>query len=262
MNDPITRAWERLRDWVYENYRQAYMLGTWTIVYTLTFPALHWTVLIWLAVQALGWLLDPLVDPTSQRYGKTMVSGQQGVALTFDDGPSPPVTGLLLDLLKRENVRATFFLIGENAVRHPELVKRMAAEGHLVGNHTQTHANLLTLSRAAGHAELESGSRSIASVLGEPPRYFRPPFGFRYPWTLRSARNLGQEPVMWSLNPRDFHDPGVDVIVQRVVDAVKVGSIVLLHDGPADREQTLEAVARLIPALRERGFGFVRLDEM
>lgn len=260
--DLITRGWEQLRDWVFDNYRTAYMVGMWTIIYTATFPAIHYTVVLWLISLAVGWMLEPCLDPQNLRYGKAMVEGKQGLALTFDDGPSPPVTAQLLDLLARENVKATFFLIGESASRHPELVRRMAAEGHLVGNHTQTHPNLLTLSKAAGHAELETGGRSIASALGEPPRYFRPPFGFRYPWTFKSARSLGQEPVLWSLNPRDFHDPGVDVIVQRVLEGVKVGSIILLHDGPENREQTLEAVARLIPALRERGFEFVRLDEM
>lgn len=260
--DLITDLWEQLRDWVFENYRTAYMVGTWTIVYTLTFPAIHWTVLLWLVTLGIGWLLEPCVDPQNLRYGKALVEGKHGVALTFDDGPSVPVTGQLLDLLARENVKATFFLIGENASRHPELVQRMAAEGHLVGNHTQTHANLLTLSRAAGHAELEMGGRTIASALGEPPRYFRPPFGFRYPWTFRSARSLGQEPVLWSLNPRDFHDPGPEAIVKRVLAAAKQGSIILLHDGPDHREQTLAAVEQLIPKLREQGLSFVRLDEM
>ena len=138
----------------------------------------------------------------------------------------------------------------------------MVREGHLVGNHTDTHPNLLFCSPGRARREIEAGTRVVAEVLGEPPRWFRPPYGFRYPWTLLHARSLGQSTALWSNCPRDWQRPGVEVLVRRVVESARPGDVVLLHDGGGDRSQTVQALPLLIRELRARGFRLVRLDRV
>jgi peptidoglycan-N-acetylglucosamine deacetylase len=187
------------------------------------------------------------------------------VALTFDDGPNPDATPLVLDALAERGVKATFFILGRHAERWPALVERVGAEGHAVGNHGYFHRKLHLRSPAYVRRDLELGTNAIVSAGAPRPRLFRAPHGFRSPWVTYIARTLGQRTVGWSLGVWDSARPGVEEIARRTVEGSAPGSILLLHDGdgydPAgDRMQTAQAVPLLVDRLLERGYRFTLLD--
>lgn len=259
MIDPL----RRLRDWTYENYHLAYLAGTAILCQSLFFPSKKATALAWLACTGAGVVLEPCVNPFRHTYGKSwwrLSPDEPCIALTFDDGPGPD-TEALLDLLKELGVPGNFFCIGQQIEKYPGVLGRMAQEGHLIGNHTYSHPNLLRTGWSQTRQELMRVQTLIEQETGQTARFWRPPFGFRAPWTIRVARKLGLESVLWSINPRDFQDPGVEELVRRVQDQVQQGVIVLFHDGPGPRAQTLEAVRRLVLHFQEKGYRFVRLDQ-
>jgi peptidoglycan/xylan/chitin deacetylase (PgdA/CDA1 family) len=185
--------------------------------------------------------------------------GSRSVSLTFDDGPSPDATPMVLDALRDAGVKGTFFILGRHAERWPALVERVAREGHQLGNHGYWHRKLHFRSPAYVRDDLERGTAVIERACGERPRVFRAPHGFRSPWVTAAARALGQRVVGWSLGVWDSDRPGVDVIVQRVLDGVRPGSIVLLHDADGydpegDRTQTALALPAILRGLAERGY--------
>lgn len=187
------------------------------------------------------------------------------VALTFDDGPNPNATPRILDALGERGVHATFFVLGRHADRWPELVARIAAEGHAIGNHGWYHRKLHLKSPAYVREDLERGSRSIEEASGVHPRLFRAPHGFRSPWVTPIARSLGQRTVGWSLGVWDTDRPGASVIAERTIEGAKPGSILLLHDGDGydvngDRMQTAEAVPMIVDGLQRRGYKFALLS--
>lgn len=260
MTDPLTEQIYKLRDWTYENYHWAYLAGTAVICNSLFFPDPAHTIYAWLTCVAAGAVLEPCVNPYRQIYGKSLGRLASGVALTFDDGPSED-TLALLDLLKAEGVKATFFVIGRQIEKYPEIVRRIAAEGHQLGNHTYSHPNLMLCDPTRTRRELEQVQQQIQELTGQKPTLWRPPFGFRAPWTQPVAAQLGLRCALWTTNPRDFQDPGTEVIVKRVMGAVDKGVIVLLHDGLQNRGQTLQATREIIHRLKEQGIAMVRLDE-
>lgn len=197
------------------------------------------------------------------------------VALTFDDGPDPVWTPKILDILKQEKVPAAFFIIGQNGQTDPELVKRIIAEGHDIGNHTFTHPNLGEIPGRITELELTATQRLIESLTGRSTRLFRPPyFGDAEPTTPDEvepavrAQHLGYLTVGLRVDPDDWATPGVDAIVQRTIDGVtnpdpdQRGQVVLLHDAGGDRAQTVAALPRLIHELRARGYRFVTISEL
>lgn len=260
MNDPLTQQIHKIRDWTYENYHWAYLAGTAVLCNSLFFPDPALSIFVWLGCVALGAVLEPCVNPYRQVYGKSLGRLTSGVALTFDDGPSED-TPALLDLLAKEGVKATFFVIGRQIEKHPEVVRRIAAEGHQLGNHTDSHPNLMVCTPQRTRRELERVQQQIEELTGKKPTYWRPPFGFRSPWTQPVASQLGLRCALWTINPRDFQDPGVEVIVSRTMAAVDKGVIVLLHDGLEKRGQTIEATRELIRQLKEKAIPIVRLEE-
>jgi peptidoglycan/xylan/chitin deacetylase (PgdA/CDA1 family) len=186
------------------------------------------------------------------------------VALTFDDGPNPDATPAILDALAASGVHATFFVLGRHAERWPHLVRRVADEGHTIGNHGYFHRKLHLRGPAYVRRDLELGTRAIEAACGVTPRLFRAPHGFRSPWVTPIARSLGQRTIGWSLGVWDSARPGVDAIVERTVSGAKPGSVLLLHDGDGydpvgDRMQTALAVPRIVAALRAGGYSFVGL---
>jgi peptidoglycan-N-acetylglucosamine deacetylase len=188
------------------------------------------------------------------------------VSITFDDGPNPRATPLILDVLRRERVHATFFVLGRHAERWPELVRRMADEGHQLGNHGYWHRKLHRRTPAYVRDDLTRGTDEIERASGVRPRHFRAPHGFRNPWVTPIARSLGQQTVGWSLGVWDSARPGADEIARRALGGLRAGSILLLHDGDGydadgDRMQTAEALPRIIDGLRERGFRFATLPD-
>ena len=186
------------------------------------------------------------------------------VSITFDDGPNPVATPRILDVLKQEGVHATFFVLGRHADRWPGLVRRMADEGHQIGNHGYHHRKLHRRGPAYVRDDLTQGIAAIERACGVRPAVFRAPHGFRNPWVTPIARSLGERTIGWSLGVWDSARPGAHEIVRRALDGMRAGSILLLHDGDGynadgDRMQTADALPGIIKGLRARGFGFVTL---
>ena len=178
------------------------------------------------------------------------------IALTFDDGPSAAWTPVLLDGLKERGVKATFFLIGENADKNPEIVKRMAEEGHLIGNHTYHHVELTKVSENEARLELADTSAVIVRITGKEPEYMRPPFGA---WQRKLEREIQMLPVLWTIDPLDWTTENQDEIVIIVVTEAEENDIILLHDC---YKSSIEAGLRIVDILQEEGFMFVTVDEL
>jgi peptidoglycan/xylan/chitin deacetylase (PgdA/CDA1 family) len=208
--------------------------------------------------------------PTAQWFGRTFAHGVRGskqIALTYDDGPNDPHTLRLLDVLARHDVRATFFLIGRYVQRRPNLVCDLVKAGHVVGNHTFTHPHLVVSTAVETQNQLEECQRAVQEVTGEAPRLFRPPFGGRRPVTLRIARSLGLEPILWNVTSWDWETPPAEKIVRTCVRQMRGGDVVLMHDGGhrafgADRSQTVLATNMLIEKYKAEGYAFVTIPQM
>src|SRR5581483_3283518 len=160
------------------------------------------------------------MSPTSQLYGRTFVRGRPGsrqIALTFDDGPNDTHTGQLLEVLARNEVRATFFMIGRFVRERPQIARAVAEAGHVVGNHTDTHPNLIGCSSAQVAIQVDECERVLSDAVGAHSRLFRPPFGGRLPHVLGVLRDRGYETVMWSVSSRDWSLATTDRIEQQVV---------------------------------------------
>lgn len=183
--------------------------------------------------------------------------GAGSVALTIDDGPDPRWTPQVLALLRANGIRATFCLVGTQVRAHPELVRQIAADGHALCDHTESHDIHLPSRSAAGvRAEVGSGYDDIVAAAGVRPAYFRAPGGNWSPAILTAADRLGMVPLGWSVDPRDWARPGTASIAATVGGAPG-GSIVLVHDGGGDRSQTVAALRTALPALQARGLAFV-----
>jgi peptidoglycan-N-acetylglucosamine deacetylase len=212
--------------------------------------------------------------PASQLYGRTLTHGGDPaqMALTFDDGPNDPHTLHLLDVLAKHQAKATFFLIGRYVLDRPEIARAIQAAGHAIGNHTYNHPNLIFVSAARLHQELEDCRKALEDAVGTPMPLFRPPFGGRRPNVLRTARSLGLEPVMWSVTGYDWNAESAEAIVKKVGAQVdsrsrKQGEIVLLHDGShlgfgAERKYTVEATRVLLERYGAEGKRFVSVQEL
>ena len=208
--------------------------------------------------------------PKGQWYGRSLVGlagGSRKLALTYDDGPNDPHTLRLLEVLSRHGVCATFFLIGRYVTMRPDIVRELVNLGHVVGNHTFSHPNLIFASARRTRMELERCQQALADAVGNPASLFRPPFGGRRPGTFRVARQLGLEPVMWRVTGRDWKEKAEDYIEQKVYQQVRGGDVILLHDGApdafgADRSQTVLATDRLIARYKSEGYEFVTVAQM
>jgi peptidoglycan-N-acetylglucosamine deacetylase len=207
--------------------------------------------------------------PSAQLFGPTIrrTGDVSTIALTFDDGPNPSVTPALLDLLERHRIKTTFFLVGKWVRQAPELAKEIAARGHSVGNHTDTHPALTLLSRQRITQELGRCDDAIELATGKKPRWMRPPFGFRSPLLHGIVRRRGGSGVaMWSAWAYDWKPQPVEPVIERLRRA-RGGDIVLLHDGDhrminGDRRHTVSALEYWLPRWKDSGMRFVTLDEM
>jgi peptidoglycan/xylan/chitin deacetylase (PgdA/CDA1 family) len=208
--------------------------------------------------------------PTAQWYGSALACGRPGatqIALTYDDGPNDPDTLKLLDVLARHEVRATFFMIGRYVQQVPQVARAVAEAGHVIGNHTFTHPVLLFQSEQHTRSQIIDCQSALEDAIGAPSHLFRPPFGARRPATLRIARELGLQPVMWNVTGYDWNAPPAAVIEKKVVRQMRGGDIILLHDGGhralgADRSQTVVATDNLIRRYREQGYEFTTVDKI
>ncbi|MFJ1707480.1 polysaccharide deacetylase family protein [Kitasatospora sp. NPDC088346] len=178
------------------------------------------------------------------------------LALTIDDGPDPTYTPAVLKILDEHRIAATFFLVGENAARYPDLVREIAARGHHIANHTWSHPDLRSLSETAARDELGRTSDLLYATTGRAPTWFRAPGGDFTEASLRFGAELGMRPMSWSVDPRDWSRPGSSTIVDRILTTVGSGSILLNHDGGGDRAQTVTALRAYLPVLIGQGYQF------
>jgi peptidoglycan-N-acetylglucosamine deacetylase len=226
------------------------------------------------AALAAGGYLYAGMAPGSQIFGHTLIAGSDPdeFALTYDDGPNDACTEGILEVLARNEVRATFFVIGRFARERVSLVRRIQEAGHVVGNHTWTHPVLLFRSPTRVHEELSATSKVLEDVLGEPVKYFRPPHGARRPDVLRAAHVLGMVPVLWNAMGYDWKPTTPERIVANLDKGIRrnrrrgMGSNLLLHDGGQagigqDRAHTVAATATLLDEWRRR-VRFVTVAEL
>ena len=178
------------------------------------------------------------------------------VVLTFDDGPDAVYTPQILDILKKYDAKATFFEVGKNVTRHPELSKRIHEAGHSVENHTWNHADLRRLGAAAFRQEVASTDQAIRAATGATPACLRPPYGGMNPTVRQRAKALGKDLVVWTVDSRDWTKPGATAIVRHVLASVHNGSVILMHDGGGNRTQTVAALPAILKALKAQGYGF------
>jgi peptidoglycan/xylan/chitin deacetylase (PgdA/CDA1 family) len=230
------------------------------------------TVLVVLLIVAAaeGVFVFACYSPSSNFFKPVLIQGPpeaRKVALTFDDGPAPPFTEKILDILKEKNVTATFFVCGRNAERYPETVRRIVRDGHTLGNHTYSHLSLFMRGTRRMADEIDRAQEAIEIVSGIRPAIFRPPYGARFPGLMGVLAERGLKLVMWSASGRDWRLP-TEGIVESVLRKLKPGAVILLHDGqgidePArvDRSKTVEALPEIIDRTRKAGFEFASLSE-
>jgi peptidoglycan/xylan/chitin deacetylase (PgdA/CDA1 family) len=182
------------------------------------------------------------------------------LSLTFDDGPHPEYTPRILDILKTYGVRATFFVLGQNVKQHPEIVRRMVREGHQVANHSYTHPSFVKVRQTTLDKQIEDTNKIIEEVAGVLPTSVRPPYGALNDRVIGSILDKhGLNIIMWSVDPQDWRRPGIDVVVQRVMDGAKPGSVILLHD---IHKQTAQALPSILTGLLAKGYQFATIDQL
>lgn len=192
-------------------------------------------------------------------YSRAKVQ-QPFIAMTFDDGPHPTNTPRLLDMLRERNIRATFYVVGPNVKRYPNLLRRMVAEGHEIGNHTVTHSNMRKLSQQRIRAELGEVHNGILAATGVAPQTMRPPYGaLRTEQREFIRREFGYPTILWNVDPEDWKRPGVGVVTQRLVEGARPGGILLAHDIHAP---TITAMPGTLDELLRRGFRFITVSEL
>lgn len=183
------------------------------------------------------------------------------LALTFDDGPDEIMTPKVLDVLKQYNIKATFFLVGDKAVRRPQIVERLIAEGHAIGNHTYSHKGTFPLSsEKAVETELRNCSDAIVEISGVPPKLFRPPFGVTNPVIGRVVRRSGLRSVGWSIRSLDtLSKRSRESVCSGIIRRLHPGAVILLHDRCNDADTLLRM---LIPVIIEKGYRFTLIDDL
>lgn len=178
------------------------------------------------------------------------------IAITFDDGPHPSYTEQLLDGLKERGIHATFFVTGEHAELHPDIIKRMQEEGHLIGNHTYSHIQLTKSNREKFKEELVRTNEVLKEITGEEVEFVRPPYGS---WDKSFEKELNMFPVLWNVDPLDWCSGNVSCIVERIVSKAGENDIILMHDY---YDTSVTAALKAIDELMEKGYTFVTVDEI
>lgn len=180
----------------------------------------------------------------------------QPVYLTFDDGPDPRYTPQVLDVLQGLQMQATFFMVGQQARRFPALVRQVAAQGHVIGNHTYSHRHPWSMLPARARAEVSDGAAVLREILGEDVRFYRPPHGRYRRCMNRQAQECGQRPVLWNVSAVDWGPMGTAQNIARRLHGITAGSVVLMHDGRNRHnrpDQLLQVLPGLLAHWREQG---------
>lgn len=195
-------------------------------------------------------------DTQEEQEYLELESEPKKIALTYDDGPHPVYTKEMLEVLEENDVVATFFLLGQNIEGQEEVVKEIAKEGHLIGNHTFHHVQITGMPAEQAYEEIDETSRLIEELTGKGTEYVRPPFGT---WNTGLESDLNLIPVMWTIDTKDWTTENVDAIVNHVVKNAGENDIILMHDS---YQSTVEATKRIIKLLKAEGFEFVTVDEV
>lgn len=178
------------------------------------------------------------------------------VALTFDDGPDSEYTPILLDGLRERNVKATFFVLGKQAEKYPELIRRMEAEGHLIGNHTYSHLQLNKTNQKQFKEELEKTDEILEKITGKQVQYVRPPYGS---WDKAIETELNMFPVLWDIDPLDWCKKNTECMVRNIINEIEENDIILMHD---QYPSSVEASLQLVDTLKKQGYEFVTVEEL
>ena len=178
------------------------------------------------------------------------------VALTFDDGPNPDYTEILLEGLKERGIKATFFLLGEEVEKYPEIVEKIHRDGHLIGVHSYKHVNLSELSDEAAVEQIDKANEAIHEITGMYSEYIRPPYGC---WKCDLDYRTKMIEVLWDVDPKDWASHDAAVVTERVLTKVQDGDVILLHDAS---KSSVMAAFQIIDALKEKGYEFVTVDEL
>ena len=192
-------------------------------------------------------------------------SNTKTVALTFDDGPDTLYTPQVLDVLKAKGVKATFFLIGNRVEEYPDVAERIVQEGHLTGNHTYTHPEIMKATGQPLEKELALTEEALTKIGVSGSGLFRPPYGAISPNLVEEAASLGYRIAMWSVDSLDWRGLPKDTVISKVMEMISPGAVVLQHSsgGPGeDLSGSVQALPVIIDTLREQGYTFVRMDEM
>ena len=188
--------------------------------------------------------------------GEGLTEEEKKIALTFDDGPHPYYTEQLLDGLKARGVKATFFVTGEHAELHPDIISRMAKEGHVIGNHTYSHIQLRKDNREKFKEELIATNEVIKEITGEGASFVRPPYGI---WDKKLETELSMIPVMWTVDPLDWCSDDAGGVADKVITKVEENDIILMHDY---YKSSVTAALEVIDELQHQGYIFVTVDEI
>lgn len=192
-------------------------------------------------------------------------SGKRQIALTFDDAPDTLYTPRVLDILKKNNVKATFFIVGSRAEQHPDIVKRIAREGHVIGNHSYGHALLKKLPQEKFIEEIEHTQKVLAPLAGYTPRLVRPPYGAVNDDELAWLKEQGYLTVNWNVDPEDWKGTAGSEVLRRSIQGAGPGSIILMHSATGQGgslQGTIDALPGMIEALRGKGFELVTLPDL
>ncbi|MEH2171525.1 polysaccharide deacetylase family protein [Nostoc sp.] len=190
-----------------------------------------------------------------------LTQGEKVIALTFDDGPWPQTTEQVLDILKSNNIKGTFFVVGQNLKNYPELGKQIVAQGHVIANHTWHHWYHFLNPQAAAF-EIDRTEDLIYQVTGVKTNLFRPPGGFLHNGLAAYAKGQKYAVVMWSADSTDYKQPAVPKLIDNVIKDSKPGGIVLMHDGGGNRSRTIQALPEIISNFRKQGYRFVTVPEI
>lgn len=220
-------------------------------------------ILLWIIIYPVTDYFVRWIAPAVIRRGN--IPGKR-VHLSFDDGPDPMYTGKLLMILREMKVQATFFLVGEKALRHPELVRQIVQEGHQIGLHTQYHRHAYFMGPVASLNSIFQGKKALEEISGQRVVFFRPPWGALNLFQYWGVKKCGLNVVLWSANAQDWKKAtGVEGILQRLLRRTKPNTVIVLHDSggePGAPQNTLTALPDFITELKSRGYQFVSLDEL
>jgi polysaccharide deacetylase family sporulation protein PdaB len=195
---------------------------------------------------------------------KKVQTDKPWIALTFDDGPDPLETPEILDVLKKYNANATFFVIGEQGHKYPDIIQREVSEGHEIANHSFSHRDFRRLSENGIKQEISKSDDEIYSITGQHTKLFRPPEGYYNKLIVQLAEQAGYTVILWTWyqDSKDWSKPGVPKIVNRVISNAHPGDIVLFHDRISGRSQTVKALNAILPELQKQGYKFVTVSEL